>query len=108
MLTLHGIYDNLETFSFVAQPGLMLRRQGRTSLRRFDGGLLPFGPLLTELSNGRQTNAVAGHRFRSSCREPVVSKSARMDHRGEEIRLRCNTTPPARESLSGVFLVKSA
>ena len=56
---------------------LIRRRQGRTSLRRFDGGLLPFGPLLTELSNGRQTNAVAGHQIHSSCREPAVSKSAR-------------------------------
>ncbi len=84
MLTLHGIYDNLETFSFVVRHGLMRRRQGRTSLRRFDGELLPFGPLLTELSNGRRTNAVAGHRLHSSCRRPAVSKSAQPDHGGEK------------------------
>ena len=68
----------------MARPGLMRRRQGRTSLRRFDGELLPFGPLLTELSNGRRTNAVAGHRLHSSCRRPAVSKSASLCHGGEE------------------------
>ena len=58
------------------RAGLMRRCQGRASLRRFDGGLLPFGQFLAELPNGRRTNAVARHRLRLPCREPDISKSA--------------------------------
>ena len=49
--------------------------RAEASLRRFDGELLPFGQFRQELTNGRQTNAVAGHRLRSPCREPDISKS---------------------------------